>query len=198
MILLEAQARPIIAHRGASGEFPENTLLAFEQAMAQGADALELDVRITADGVPVVIHDATVDRTTNGRGYVRDLSARALAALDAGRGERIPTIDQVLEAFPDVPVIIELKEVPVAEPLFEALHRQNAVRRTLIGSFLHTALRAVPDVFHRAASRVEVLAFWTASRVGRDHEAHPDVAGPTRQSQQAHRRVHALRPFGCG
>ena len=166
MILLDVQARPIIAHRGASGEFPENTLLAFEQALLQGADAVELDVRVTADGIPVVIHDGTVDRTTNGQGNVRDFSARALAGFDAGSGERIPTVEQVLESFPQVPLIIELKEAAAVHPLLEALRKHNAAQRVLIGSFLHTALTAIPrEQFHRAASRIEVLVYWLASRV---------------------------------
>ena len=86
-----------IAHRGASLDRSENTLAAFEEAIRQGADALEADVRMTADGELVVLNDATVDRTTNGHGSVRELDYAGARTLDAGRGERIPTPDEVLD-----------------------------------------------------------------------------------------------------
>ncbi len=97
--------RPVIfAHRGASAHAPENTLAAFNLAIKQGAPALEFDVKLSADEQVVVIHDVTVDRTTNGRGRVCDLPLAALHELDAGacfgeqyRGERIPTLSEVLE-----------------------------------------------------------------------------------------------------
>jgi glycerophosphoryl diester phosphodiesterase len=99
-------ASPIIfGHRGASAHAPENTLAAFELAIQQGADAIELDAKFTADGQVVVIHDQTVDRTTNGHGLVRNLSLAQLLKLDAGShfdiafsGEPIPTLDEVFEA----------------------------------------------------------------------------------------------------
>jgi glycerophosphoryl diester phosphodiesterase len=100
-----APDRPLrIAHRGASARAPENTLAAFREAVRLGANAIELDVHLSADGVPVVIHDDTVDRTTNGRGTVAAIAARDLRRLDAGawfssrfRGERIPTLEEALE-----------------------------------------------------------------------------------------------------
>ena len=94
----------IFAHRGASAHAPENTLAAFALAIRQGAPAIELDVRLSADGQVMVIHDATVDRTTDGSGRVADLPLAALKQLDAGakfnvqfKGERIPTLDEVFE-----------------------------------------------------------------------------------------------------
>lgn len=93
-----------IAHRGASDKYPENTLLAFEQALALQADAVECDVHLTADGEVVVIHNATVERTTNGRGEVAAMSLEELRRLDAGSwknsrfaGQRIPTLGEVIE-----------------------------------------------------------------------------------------------------
>ena len=93
-----------IAHRGASARAPENTLAAFKEAIRLGADSIELDVHLSADGVPMVIHDDSVDRTTNGRGAVAALTCRSLRRLDAGawfssrfRGERIPTLEEALE-----------------------------------------------------------------------------------------------------
>jgi len=98
-------ARPLcIAHRGASARAPENTLAAFKEAIRLGADSIELDVHLSADAVPMVIHDDSVDRTTNGRGLVSALTCRSLRRLDAGswfssrfRGERIPTLEEALE-----------------------------------------------------------------------------------------------------
>lgn len=85
------------AHRGASGRSPENTLLAFRYAFELGADAIECDVQLSADGAPVIIHDATVERTTNGQGQVDQLSFEELRRLDAGAGEQIPTLQEVLD-----------------------------------------------------------------------------------------------------
>lgn len=98
-------SRPLdIGHRGAPEAAPENTLAAFEAARQMGADGVELDVLLTADGVPVVCHNLTVDKTTNGTGCIRDLTVEQIKALDAGSwfhsrfaGERIPTLQEVLE-----------------------------------------------------------------------------------------------------
>jgi glycerophosphoryl diester phosphodiesterase len=87
----------IYAHRGASGAHPENTLLAFEAALAAGVEGIELDVHATADGVPVVIHDRAVERTTNGRGYVDELPLESLRRFDAGDSQQVPTLAEVLE-----------------------------------------------------------------------------------------------------
>ena len=82
--LLDLTARPVIAHRGAAGSAPENTVAAFQLAAQQGADAFELDVRLTADGVPVVLHDATLNRTTDLSGPLRDLTLAEIGGIDAG------------------------------------------------------------------------------------------------------------------
>ena len=167
MILLDPHATPIVGHRGASGECPENTIMSFDRAIAQGADALELDVRVTADNVPVVVHDATVDRTTNGTGSVRSHSLRALRALDAGQGEPIPTLDEVLDRYRDLPLIVEIKERHAAEPALRALRRHDANGRVLVGSFVHAALKPFSAAgWFRAASRRETGASWMASRLG--------------------------------
>jgi glycerophosphoryl diester phosphodiesterase len=89
----------IYAHRGASSAAPENTLAAFQLALDQGADGIELDVMLSRDHQLVVIHDDKVDRTTNGTGRVRDLTLAELKALDAGGGEKIPTLEEVLTRF---------------------------------------------------------------------------------------------------
>jgi len=166
VILVDPSARPIIAHRGASGIEPENTLLAFERGLELGADALEFDVRLSADGIPVVIHDPTIDRTTDSAGAVNEFSAAHLAGLDAGSGQGIPLVDQVLESFTDVPMIIEVKEVPAARPLAELVGHHNAAARVLVGSFLHEALACFREYgIRRIASELESARFWGWSRV---------------------------------
>ena len=114
-------SRPLcIAHRGASARAPENTLAAFSEAVRLGANAIELDVHLTADGVPVVIHDGTVDRTTNGRGEVAAMTSKDLRRLDAGswfssrfRGERVPTLEESLEfARGRCGMNVEIKDPP--------------------------------------------------------------------------------------
>lgn len=115
-----------IAHRGASGYAPENTIPAFEQALDMKSDYIELDIQLTKDLVPVVIHDGTVNRTTNRKGYVKDYTLEQLMTLDAGSwfnekypmfareiyaGLRIPTLDQVFERFgKEVAYMIEIKD----------------------------------------------------------------------------------------
>ena len=131
----------IIAHRGASGRAPENTMAAFRLAMDQQADGIELDVMLTKDGQVVVIHDDTVDRTTNGFGKVRELSLAALQNLDAGNGEHIPTLQEVLDTFGDQWLInIELKNyatpfdaLPVATA--QIVRRAGLTDTVIISSF---------------------------------------------------------------
>ena len=167
MILLDPNATPVVGHRGAAGECPENTILSFDRALEQDADALEFDIRVTADGVPVVMHDATVDRTTNGSGAVRSHALERLQELDAGGGERIPTLDEVLERYPDLPCIMEIKKPEASEPALQAVVRHGATGRLLVGSFVHAALKPFAAAgMHRSASRRETAASWAASRLG--------------------------------
>ena len=167
MILLDPAARPVIAHRGASGQFPENTLLAFREAVAQGADAVELDVRLTLDGVPVVMHDATLDRTTDGVGGVGESSLEALSALDAGRGEPVPTLEAVLEALPRTPLLVEVKERAATPAVVRVARAMGAGARVILGSFDSRALKTARGAgLATVATRPETAAFWVASRVG--------------------------------
>ena len=132
-----------IAHRGASAYAPENTLAAFGQALRLGCHAVEFDVRLSRDRVPVVIHDATVDRTTNGRGAVRNMSVAELQRLDAGAwfgpqfaGARVPTLDEALAAVAaPARCAIELKEVVEPAELIAALERSGTAERAVITSF---------------------------------------------------------------
>jgi glycerophosphoryl diester phosphodiesterase len=167
MILLDPEATPVVGHRGASGEYPENTMLSFDHAVAQGVDALEFDVRVSADGIPVVIHDASVDRTTNGSGAVRSLTSDQLRELDAGLGQRIPTLDEVLARYPDLACIVEIKETEASGPVLHTIRHHDASHRVLVGSFVHAALKPFAAAgVHRSASRKETAVSWLAARWG--------------------------------
>lgn len=144
-LFLDLSARPVLGHRGASGLRPENTLAAFLLARDLGADGIECDIRLSADGVPVVHHDPTLDRTTNRRGPLDRLTARELAAVDAGGGEGVPTAEAVLEALGDLPVMFELKEARAARPLLAVIQRCGAAGRVAIASFQRAALEPLRD-----------------------------------------------------
>lgn len=126
-----------IAHRGASAYAPENTLTAFRRAAEMDADMVELDVRVSADDVPVVIHDAMVDRRTDGTGAVSDLTVAELQALDAGGGERIPTLDEAIECCMDkgLGMYIELKAGAAVRPVVDAIQQYRIRAWVVIGSF---------------------------------------------------------------
>ena len=105
----------VAAHRGWRDEYPENTMSAFKAAIELGVDQIETDIRITKDGKLVLIHDAEVDRTTNGTGKVCDYTLKDLKKLDAGKGEQIPTVYELMELVKDHPTLtldLELKEYP--------------------------------------------------------------------------------------
>ena len=131
----------IIAHRGASADAPENTISAFALAAEQSADGIELDVQLSADGVPVIIHDSHVDRTTNGQGAVSKLSLEQLQSLDAGDGRPVPTLDQLFEIFgPTLLYNIELKsgfwpDSNLAAAVAERIEGHHLEDRVLVSSF---------------------------------------------------------------
>jgi glycerophosphoryl diester phosphodiesterase len=143
--LLDLDTRPVIAHRGASGHAPENTLKAFRVAAEMGADAIELDVRLSADGVPVVIHDRRLNRTTNLRGRVRAMTAAALGRADAGAGEHVPTLAEVLDAVPHMPLMIEIKEPDAQRAVRELVLARGDAGRVAIASEHAEALAAFAD-----------------------------------------------------
>ena len=187
--LLDLDAHPVIAHRGSSAEAPENTLPAFEAAIRRGADALELDVRLTADGAPVVIHDPTLDRTTDGAGPVAAQALADLRTVDAGskftpdggrtfpyrgQGARIPTLGEVLWAFPQVPLLIEIKEPDVQEAVRRVLLQEDAAGRCVVASEHQDALRVFDEApFARGASGGEIAALYRAALLRRRPTAVP-------------------------
>jgi len=176
-----AGAPLLVAHRGGSRLAPENTTEAFRQAVeVWGADMLEMDVRLTRDGEVMVIHDATVDRTTDGRGLVSTLSVADVQALDAGarfidptglptyrgKGVAVPRFEDVLTAFPSMRINVEAKEREVARPLVEIIRRHRAEDRVLVAAELEQARADVRD--YRGpwgASRHHIVLFWILHRV---------------------------------
>lgn len=151
--------RPMVyAHRGGAALAPENTLVAFGAGLAAGADGIELDVRLSRDGVAVVMHDPTLDRTTDATGPVDGRTAAELAGLDAGcRFERdgrfpfkgvgigVPSLGDVLGRHGEASIIIELKspDPRLAEAVVGEIHAANAISRVTVGSFQKGALDAV-------------------------------------------------------
>ena len=199
-------ARPLVfAHRGGAALAPENTFAAFDRGMSLGADGLELDVRLSRDGVVVVHHDETLERTTNLRGAVRDFDADQLWRADAGYrfgqqdawlfrglGYGIPCLHRVLSRYPDTRVIVEMKDntVDMARAILEVLRAAHALDRVCLGSFRLRALRAVraaePRLATSAAQEEVRWALyrswigWPVKRPAYLGYQVPEVAGVTR------------------
>ena len=148
----------VIAHRGASGHAPENTLAAFREALAMGATFIETDLQLTRDARFVAIHDDTVNRTTNGQGAVHDLTLAELRKLDAGSwfgsefaGERIPTLEEILEFSKKNDVVFYLELKPGGSwggehALIGALRESQEIARSVVISFDAGVLAAIRKV----------------------------------------------------
>ena len=131
----------VIAHRGASGLAPENTMLAFRTAYNVGAHMIELDVQQTADGKLVCIHDYDVDRTTNGSGAIVELSFREIQELDAGKGEKIPSLDEVLDYVRGrMKINIELKVLDIEKEILSMVQKRNMISDVIVSSVSYTHL----------------------------------------------------------
>jgi len=209
----------VFAHRGGSKLRPENTLVAFDHGLSVGADGLELDVRLSSDGVPMVHHDATLDRTTSGSGPLSAHNADALQELDAGhhfsgldgtswrhRGCVIPRLEVVLARYRDVPIIIELKgdDPEVARRAVAVVRKAGAIGRVCFAGFDGAVVRAAraegEDVVSSAA-REEIRWFlyrsWVAlapRRTSFQAFQVPETSGATRVVSR--RFVRAARRAG--
>jgi glycerophosphoryl diester phosphodiesterase len=179
--------RPLVmAHRGGAGLWPENTMLAFERARDLGVDVIEMDVHSTIDGALVVIHDATVDRTTNGTGRISDLTLAELKKLDAGyrwstdgmktfpwrgQGLFVPTLDEVFTRLPEMRFNIEPKQErpSLAKPLCRMIREKGMANKVMVGSFHQTVLdefrKECPEVA-TSASPAEVSEFLRLYKAG--------------------------------
>ncbi len=197
--------RPLnLAHRGGAALGPENTLIAFRNALAMGADGLDLDVRASRDGQLVVIYDETVDRTTDGSGKVSEMTWEELQRLDAGynytpdngvsfpyrgKGVKIPALREVLEAFPETRLLIEIRQAdpPIEEALAALIREMNAQDRVLVVANEEEVVRrfrhAAPEVA-TGATPAEWRRFYLLQRI-RLGAIYRPVAGALWVPQQA-------------
>lgn len=151
----------VVGHRGAMGHCPENTLLSFERGLELGADWIELDVHLSADNELIVIHDEALERTTNGHGLVREHTLAELRQLDAGQGQHIPTLPEVLDwaRARGVVVDIEIKNAPVfydgiEDRVVSAVRAAGMVDQVIVISFDHAAVKRVKELEPRIATGV--------------------------------------------
>ena len=136
-----------VGHRGAGFLEPENTLRGFRRAIEMGLDYVEFDVRRCKSGEIIVIHDETVDRTTNGKGFVKDMTLSRLKKLDAGKGDKIPTLQEVIDACKEkVKMYIELKEADLEEDTVAAVIRNKVTDDVIIKSFFHEYSKRVKAI----------------------------------------------------
>jgi glycerophosphoryl diester phosphodiesterase len=176
----------VIAHQGGNHLWPDNTMLAFRNAVELGVDVLEMDVHRSSDGVLVVIHDETVDRTTNGSGLVKELTLAEIRGLDAayrwphhretdeypyrGQGVKIPTLEEVLREFPDIPMTIEIKQddPPMVREFGELLQRYDREQNTIVASFHPQVMRefraSFPD-FATSGVEPEIRTFYVMKTI---------------------------------
>lgn len=182
-----ASPRPLVfAHRGGSALAPENTIAAFDNGLALGADGLELDVHLSRDGVVVVHHDRLLDRTTRLRGPIAERDAEELRRAD------VPSLAEVLARYRDPRIIVEMKvnHAELAAATIDVVRRAGAIERVCLGSFglrVLRAARAIEPAIATSGAREEVRwalyrswVRWPVSRVAYDGYQIPEIAGSTR------------------
>jgi glycerophosphoryl diester phosphodiesterase len=148
----------VISHAACGGHAPENTLAGVRKALGFGVDAIEIDVQATVDGVPVLMHDLTVDRSTNGSGEVAALSLAELRALDAG-GEPVPTLAEVLELTTGTAVlVIEVKRPGIEERIAAVVRESSALTEVMVWSFFPKALDGMRSAEPRIPAGLLVAA----------------------------------------
>lgn len=204
----------IFAHRGSSVDRPENTMLAFDRAKEVGADGIELDVHYTRDKELVVIHDATVDRTTDGSGVIRQFTYNELRKLDAGsyfspeyKGEKVPHLSDVLDwiAETDLLLNIELKYLALdyqqfEEKVLEEISKRKLLERTVISSFNHEALKKINVINPELETAILYMARMYEPWIYAEHVGakgiHPFIEGVDGSLVvAAEQRGFAVRPF---
>lgn len=195
----------VIAHRGGRGQWPENTLYAFQRAAQRGVDVIEMDVRSAADGTLVVFHDERVGRTTDGEGRVVELSSNELQALDAGyawspdqgrthpfrgQGLRIPTLSEVFRTLPATRMNLEIKDASLPAALCALIRRHGMRERVLVASFGYRAMlefrSLCPEIATSTTAR-EAQRFYLATLV-----ALPALFEPRAEALQVPERLGRL------
>lgn len=210
------KAAKVFAHRGVSGLYPENTMAAFQAALEAGADGIELDVQMAKDGKLVIIHDETVDRTTDGSGYVKDMTYDELAKLDAGSwfaaagaGETIPELEAVFQwaskAGNELLINVELKndliEYPgMEEKVVELLERYGLEKRIILSSFNAESIGRVREL-HPALQTGYLIAgmpedvLETAKRIGANSIHCEEVFALSEFGREAQKAGFPLRVY---
>ena len=156
----------VFAHRGGGEEAPENTMAAFAHAYSSGLRHIETDAHLSADGAVVICHDETVDRCYDGTGAINDMTWRELSVLrHRDSGEPMPLLAQVLEAFPDMYLNIDVKEPGVEGPLLDVVAEHGAAGRVLVASFSEPRLRAVRDMAASDPARAVATSLGTEAVV---------------------------------
>ena len=207
------EERPLVmAHRGGRALWPENTLYAFERAVGLCVDVLEMDIHTTADGVPVVMHDDTVDRTTDGSGPIHDFTLEELKGLDAGydwssddgqtfpyrgQGITVPTLEEVFAAFPDVPLNIEIKqeEPSMVAPFCQLIRDHDLADQVLVASFHQETIdefRALCPEVATSTGTSETVTLFVLSRIFL--EATYGAPAETAQVPEYRSGLHVLAP----
>lgn len=204
----------ILGHRGAMGSAPENTLPGFEKAIADSADGVEFDVQLSADGVPVVIHDERIDRTTDGKGPVNELSVREIKKLDAGSffareyvDTGLPLLTEVLEIIQNMNIInLELKNSNLRyegmeKKVIEITKEYGVFNKTIFSSFNHYSLKKIKELEPKAKTGVLYMAGiyqpWEyASKLGAG-AIHPFYAAVVPEIvEKCHKQGLAVNVFG--
>ncbi|PLT27873.1 glycerophosphodiester phosphodiesterase [Peribacillus deserti] len=183
----------IFAHRGSAGTYPENTMISFHEALRTGAEGIELDVQLSKDGQVVIIHDETVDRTTNGKGYVKDLNMDEIKTLNASHkfankyGKTgIPTLEEFLLWFKDTPLLcnIELKNgfqpsMGLEEKVVHMIRKYNLQERIVLSSFNHYSIvhcfRLAPEIEIAPIYSNGLFMPWIYARSIRGRAIHPSL-----------------------
>lgn len=203
----------VIAHQGGEELWPSNTMYAFERAVALGVDMLEMDLHVTADGALVLMHDETVDRTTDGTGRLEEMTLAEVKALDAGyywtnddgqtypfrgQGITVATLEELFQAFPDMPMNIEIKlveTIPIVEPFCQMIRQYGKQDQILVASFHEDAMAefraACPEVA-TSASQNEVINFFARHFVGLAGSYSPDAQAV--QVPEYRSGIHILTP----
>ncbi len=209
--MLEQFPRPILlAHRGDLAHAPENTLPSFQQAIQKGADGVELDAKLTSDGHVVVIHDTTVDRTSDGKGKVASLTLDAIRKLDAGswfnekfKGTQIPLLEEVFETVgKDKLINIELTNYStprdgLVDKVCELIKRHGNYQQIIFSSFFASNLKRceqlLPEIPRGLLAMPGIVGIWTRSfgfMFGEYQALHPHISSVSREQIQ---RVHRLK-----
>jgi glycerophosphoryl diester phosphodiesterase len=202
----------VIAHRGASGYAPENTFAAFQKGLELGADMLELDVHLSRDGKVVVIHDHTLDRTTNGAGYVKDYSVKELKQFDAGkrfeayRGEKIPLLQEVFDLAKNrATFAIEIKNCPILYPeiekkLVHLIEKNALVDHVIVIAFYHPSLKKIKQLNSDIRTGIlyvgALLEPWAVAETVGANALHPRYEYTTADMvTEAHKRNYLVHPW---